>query len=209
MPEQKIEEKTIEIIKQLKVLKEEKGLKLKDIFNLVNPDGIQYVSESTIRRIFQEGSENVKFDYETSVQPIARALLGMNEDDAFNPDNAQIYYEQRNGLQEVVRLHNAEIKRLRTSIEEQRGYYQQRLEMDKTTRAEEIENIKAVYDERCRCQRTTIDNLQQTNAFLEEMIRRLIEGENSDRNFKWELHNQITELQKEIGNLKQFHKHEE
>ena len=203
MPEHKIEEKTVEIIKQLKILKEEKGLKLRDIFDLVNPNGIQYVSESTIRRIFQEGSENVKFDYESSVQPIARALLGMNEDDAFNAENAQIYYEQRNGLQEVVRLHNAEIERLRISVEEQRTYYQKRIETDKATRLEEIENIKNIYDERCKCQRTTIDNLQQTNSFLQEIIRKLIDGENSDRNFKWELHNQITDLQKEIGNLKQ------
>ena len=68
LPEQIKKQQTSEIILQMKKVKEEQGLTLKDIFNKVNKNGVQVVSESTIRRVFAENSENQNFDYEGKVQ---------------------------------------------------------------------------------------------------------------------------------------------
>lgn len=194
MPEQKIEAKTSEIIVQLKKIKQEKGLTLQDIFKMVNPNGIQNVSESTLRRVFSEVSENSKFNYEASIQPIAQALLGMNEDDKFDAEKAREYYEQRNGLQNVVRLHNAEEERLQKHIEDLAEHHNA-----------EIIQIKTMYLERCNCQEHTISLLETDNAFYRKTIDSLLATLEADRQSKLKLYNEVQKLNEEIKELKAYH----
>ena len=67
---------TKDIIVKLKEVREEKGLSYNDILALVEKNG-DFVSRSTIQRIFAEGSEEVSFKYEETIRPIANALLDM------------------------------------------------------------------------------------------------------------------------------------
>ena len=39
-----------------------------------------YTSQSTIRRVFAEGSEDHDFRYRDTIQPIAQVLIGVNEE---------------------------------------------------------------------------------------------------------------------------------
>lgn len=205
MPEQRIEEKTVEIIKQLKKIKKEKGLTLQDVFELVNPKGIQNVSESTLRRVFSEGSENTKFNYESSIQPIAAVLLGINDDDKFEPEKAREYYEQRNGLQDVVLLHNAEEERLRKHIEEQKEHYHNEVIQLKSIHNEKLLELKAIYVERSNCQEKTISLLESDNEFYKKTIDSLLATLEADRLSKQKLYNEIQKLNDEIKKLKAFH----
>lgn len=200
MPEQIKKQQTSEIILQMKKVKEEQGLTLKNIFDKVNKNGIQVVSESTIRRVFAENSENQNFDYEETVMPIASAIL-MTGSDEFDHEKALIYYEQRNGLREVVRLHHAEEDRLKELLNETKTQFSERLHS-------EIQNIKEIYEERCRCQRKTIDTYESINLFLQRTIDRLLEAEDADRKYKWDLHNEIQALHDELNKLKKYHIHE-
>lgn len=73
---------TKEIILKLKEVREEKKLSYNDILALMEKSG-DFVSKSTLSRIFSEGSEDTNFDYENTIRPIAKALLDMEtiEDD--------------------------------------------------------------------------------------------------------------------------------
>lgn len=74
---------TRDIILKLKEVREEKGLSYNDIMKLMEKNG-DFVSKSTISRVFADGSEEMSFKYEETIRPIAKALLDMEtieEDD--------------------------------------------------------------------------------------------------------------------------------
>lgn len=65
---------TREIILKLKEVREEKGLSYGDILEIMEKQG-DFVSKSTLSRLFAEGSEDCSFKYEETIRPIAKALL--------------------------------------------------------------------------------------------------------------------------------------
>ena len=65
---------TREIILKLKEVREEKGLSYGDILEIMEKQG-DFVSKSTLSRLFAEGSEDGSFKYEETIRPIAKALL--------------------------------------------------------------------------------------------------------------------------------------
>ena len=65
---------TKEIIMKLKEVRKEKDLSYGDILELMEQNG-DFLSKSTISRVFQEGSESLSFRYEETIRPIAKALL--------------------------------------------------------------------------------------------------------------------------------------
>ena len=75
--------KTKDIIIKLKEVRNERGLSLTDIMNIMDEKGQYPVSKSTISRVFAEGSEDNVFKYEETLRPIYDALLDIEtiEDD--------------------------------------------------------------------------------------------------------------------------------
>lgn len=67
---------TKDIILKLKEVREEKGLSYSDILDLMEKNG-DFLSKSTLSRVFAEGSEEIRFRYEDTIRPIANALLDM------------------------------------------------------------------------------------------------------------------------------------
>ena len=65
---------TKEIILKLKEVREEKGLSYGDILELMEKNG-DFISKSTLSRLFAEGSEDSSFKYEETIRPVAKALL--------------------------------------------------------------------------------------------------------------------------------------
>ena len=65
---------TKEVIAELKAVREEKGLSFGDILSLMEKNG-DYLSKSTLSRVFAEGSEKNFFKYDETIRPIAKALL--------------------------------------------------------------------------------------------------------------------------------------
>ena len=65
---------TKELISQLKQVRLEKGLSFNDILALMEKNG-DYLSKSTLSRVFADDSEDVSFRYEETIRPIANALL--------------------------------------------------------------------------------------------------------------------------------------
>lgn len=65
---------TKDIILKLKEVRDQKGLSYSDILSLMEKNG-DYLSKSTISRVFGDGSEDLSFRYEETIRPIANALL--------------------------------------------------------------------------------------------------------------------------------------
>ena len=74
---------THDVIIKLKDVREEKQLSFSNILELMENNG-DYLSKSTLSRVFADGSENQSFRYEETIRPIAKALLDIEtieEDD--------------------------------------------------------------------------------------------------------------------------------
>ena len=66
-----------EIITKLKEVREEKGYSLSQIVEMVEANG-DYISKSSVQRVFQDGSEDCTFKFDETIKPIANAVFGVN-----------------------------------------------------------------------------------------------------------------------------------
>lgn len=106
-------ERIAEIIIQLKQIREERDLTLQDVHNLIISSG-GYLSPTSVKRVFSEGSEELNFRYQDTIQPIVRALLGVNEE---TPENNDITANEIDALKNVILLKDSIIKDLQSQNE--------------------------------------------------------------------------------------------
>ena len=74
-----LQKKISGIIRNLKRVRNEDGLSISDIVNMCENNG-EAVSESTVKKVFADGSEAFSFNYESTLKPIINALLGDHEE---------------------------------------------------------------------------------------------------------------------------------
>lgn len=72
-------ERMKEIVLQLKQVREERELTCAEIYDMIKAAG-EDVSPATIKRVFSPHSEEQGFRYKDTIQPIARVLIGVNEE---------------------------------------------------------------------------------------------------------------------------------
>lgn len=99
-----------ELIKRLKETKARDEITYPRIMERMEKNG-KFVSLSTLRRVFADGSElnATNFSYENTLLPIAEALL--NIEDVPTPSDSP-YATEIDGLKAVVHVQNEEIARL-------------------------------------------------------------------------------------------------
>lgn len=100
-------EKTREVIRQLKIVREDRELTIQRIVELLEERGTP-VSLATVRRVFEDGSEDRNFRYEDSVKPIANLLLEVQSTDTSSGADAA----ELDALRALVRYKNSYIAEL-------------------------------------------------------------------------------------------------
>lgn len=76
-----LQKKKSEIIRNLKRVRAENGLSINEIVKLCEDNG-EPVSDTTVKKVFADGSEALGFNYEITLKPIINALLGDHEETA-------------------------------------------------------------------------------------------------------------------------------
>ena len=76
-----LQKKKSEIIRNLKRVRAEDGLSISDIVKLCEENG-EAVSETTVKKVFSDGSEACGFNYEGTLKPIINVLLGDHKETA-------------------------------------------------------------------------------------------------------------------------------
>ena len=145
---EKLKRKTIHRLKQIK---EEQGLTVAKIIDLMEERG-QYVSETTIKRVFAEGSEEQNFRYQDSIAPIADVLLDIYGEDS-SVDDAE-------SLRRIIREKNKLIEFLMMKLDEKEQEFGKRIEL--------YEERKALYEK-------TIERFEIQIARKDELIERLLD----------------------------------
>lgn len=107
------QERIAEIILQLKQIRKERDLSLQDVHDLVHAAG-GYLSLSSVKRVFADGSEKQGFRYQDTIQPIVRALLNVTEE---TPENNDVSANEIDALKNVILLKDSIIQNLQKDNE--------------------------------------------------------------------------------------------
>ena len=145
-----IEKMKRKTIRRLKEIKSEQGLSVPKIMDLMEERG-QFVSESTIKRVFAEGSEEQSFRYQDSIAPIADVLLDIYGDTS-SLDDAE-------SLRHIIREKNKLIEFLMIKLDEQEAAFESRKSM--------YEERKSIYDR-------NIARLEKQIERKDDLIERLL-----------------------------------
>lgn len=97
-------------IHRLKEIKAEQGLSIPQIMKMMEERG-QFVSEATLKKIFQDGSEEKNFRYQDTIMPVADVLLDLYGDKS-GIDDCE-------ALRQIIREKNKLIELLMMKLEEQ------------------------------------------------------------------------------------------
>ena len=97
-------------IHRLKEIKQEQGLSIPQIMDMLEERG-QFVSEPTLKKIFSDGSEEKNFRYQDTIMPVADVLLDLYGDKS-GIDDCE-------ALRHIIREKNKLIEMLMMKLEEQ------------------------------------------------------------------------------------------
>lgn len=114
-----LKQKTADVVARLKKVREDNGLSYQKIFDLVEKSGA-YVSMSTIRKVFEDGSESYGFQYENTLKPIADVVLGMYE------PSAEMSANEADAMKAIIEYKNEKIAELQNRLVELESAYKRR-----------------------------------------------------------------------------------
>lgn len=90
-------------------IKQEQGLTIPQIADMLEARG-QFISEATLKKVFQEGSEDKNFRYQDTIAPLADVLLDI--------------YGDTSGLQDIESLKQIIREKKRNNWKYKEVYYE-------------------------------------------------------------------------------------
>lgn len=117
---------TRDVILKLKEVKEEKGLSLDKIQELMENCG-EYISKSTLSRVFSDGSEDKGFRYETTLRPIANALLDIENIEDYDDTDTQAMKSILKLKKDVIDNYSKQIEELKAELAKEKSKYHEKL----------------------------------------------------------------------------------
>lgn len=145
---------TKDLILKLKEVKERDKLSLTDIESRTEENG-EHVSKTTLSRVFSDGSEDIQFKFESTLKPIANALLDIDtieEDDDLDTQ----------GLKIMLKIKADKIKELEAALDHEKVKYHEKLDKEREQSRRSIDFLK----EQIQYKDKRIDYLM--NAVLEK-----------------------------------------
>lgn len=116
------QKKVASIITKIKKVRDDNGLTCQAIYDIVQRNGGN-VSLSTIKRIFEDGSETYGYQYESTLKPVVDAILGIYDDDAKSatPDEAD-------AMKAIIDYKSSRITELEAQLQVSEEAYKRRIE---------------------------------------------------------------------------------
>ena len=161
--------KTKDLILKLKEVKEEKGLSLNEIVELVEKNG-DYISRSSVQRVFSDGSEDSSFRYEETIRPIANAILDI--DTIEETDDMDIQ-----AMKMLLQYKSKRIEELEAQLDKEKVKYHEKLDIERERYTNSIEFLKKQVALKDRRIDIMLDSIQEKDARISSMIDEIMKGE--------------------------------
>lgn len=152
---------TKKIISLLKQVKDEKKLSLDAILDLMEKNG-DFVSKSTLSRIFRDGSEDQGFKYETTIRPIADAILDIDNIEIDDDTDTKAY-------KSLLKLKKEIISELKSANDQTKLDYAEKLQEETEKFQKSLEFVKhqiELKDQRIDALMSLTTELMNTNNQL-------------------------------------------
>lgn len=125
-----------DIIIRLKEKKEERGLSLDSIIELIKEDNNGYSPvKSTLSRVFRENSEDERFSYEDVIRPLARVLFDIENIEETDTEDVKT-------LKLLLKIKMERIEELERQIEKDKLAYLEKMEEERQAWNRSIEFLK-------------------------------------------------------------------
>lgn len=121
---------TRQIILKLKEVREERNLSYDKIVSMLEANG-DFLSKSSVSRVFKDGSEDKSFNYNTTIRPIAKALLDMEtiEDDD-SPEEQAMKIIMKAKMDRILELEE-QVRELKEQLAYEKLHYHEKLEKER------------------------------------------------------------------------------
>ena len=164
---------TRDIIIKLKEVREEKGLSYNDILSLMENNG-DFLSKSTISRVFADGSEEMSFRYEETIRPIANALLDIeNIEDDDNMDIKAMKSLLKYKIQRIEDL-ESQIEHLKSALDREKIKSHEKLEEERDKHRMSIDFLKNQISLKDKRMDQLLEAVFTKDAQHREMIAKLL-----------------------------------
>ena len=165
---------TRDVILKLKEVKREKGLSLDKILVIMEKNG-QFLSKSTLSRVFADGSEDKSFRYDETLRPIANALLDI-ENDEIDDDAETLAFKSILKLKMSVIDENSKkiaelTEEVKTVANKERQKYHEKLDAEIAKHQKSLDFAM----QQIELKDKRIDLLMQQNERLSVMNNRMLE----------------------------------
>ena len=132
---------TKDVILKLKEVRTEKNLSFDKILVLMEQNG-DFLSKSTLSRVFADGSEEQSFRYEETIRPIANALLDVeNIEDTDDIDTKAMKSLMKYKIQRIEDLEK-QIEQLSLALANEKVKFHERLDEERAIFNERIDFLK-------------------------------------------------------------------
>lgn len=162
-----------DVILKLKEVREEKGLSYNDILELMEKNG-DFLSKSTLSRVFAEGSEEIRFRYEDTIRPIANALLDIETiEDTDNMDVQAMKSLLKYKIQRIEELEQ-QVEQLKSEIDKQKIKHHEKMDAERTAWQRSIDFLKEQISYKDKRMDFLLDAVQKKDALHQEMLEKLL-----------------------------------
>ena len=156
-----------DLIIRLKEVKKEKGWSLDKIEDITSENG-EHVSKTTLSRLFQDGSEDQMFRYETTIRPVVNALLDIETIEETDSIDVK-------AMKAVMQLKMELIKDLEESVAELKEEYDASLNKQRIEDSQRFEEERKKYDERIEFLLRQIELKDKRMDYLLDTHNKLLE----------------------------------
>ena len=164
-----LNQKIAEIIQELKKVREENGLSYQKIVDLVAQNG-EAVSLSTVKKVFDDGSESYGYQYENTIKPIADAVLGI-----YSTKSTEASATEADAMKAIIDYKSEKIIELQAALARCEESYKRRIDF--------LKGQIALKDERIDRRDALIE---RKDALIERLINELLGVERMEvKNEKW------------------------
>ena len=170
-----------DIIIKLKEVRAEKGLSYADIIKIMEEKGIYPVSTATLSRIFSENSEETNFNYETTIRPIAEALLDIDTiEDTDNMDTqalkSLLQYKHRviKDLEDKLEERDNVIKELKTSLAQEKLKRMEKVNEERERSQKSIDFLKDQITLKDRRYDTLLETVSKKDTLYNELLNQYL-----------------------------------
>lgn len=167
---------TKDIIIKLKEVRTEKGLSYADILELMEKND-DFLSKSTLSRVFADGSENLSFKYEETIRPIAKALLDIETIEA--DDDMDIQAMKSLLKYKIQRIEDLEkqVESLKASLNKEKVRYHEKLDAERVQYEKKIDFLKEQISLKDKRMDQLLEAVFVKDAKYNELLERVLQNE--------------------------------